>query len=120
MKHFVDPKHRTIEPPAEPLNDSPFLAMDELPEDSFGHSSSSHIQTGLGNQNKLIPETRLDTTRETTDVQSAALIDNETVFNAEKITRHKNNGIVQYLVKWAGFPRAEATWEPLENILDNR
>ena len=54
------------------------------------------------------------------DVESVALIDNETVFNTEKLLNTRTiNGTVQYLAKWAGFPRAEATWEPSENILDN-
>ena len=121
MKHFVDPNDRPIKPPDEPLNSMPFLDIEDLPEDSFDNSSTSQNQADTVNQNELTLETRFDTARETTDIESAALIDNETVFNAEKLLDTRiSNGTVQYLVKWAGFPRAQATWGPSENILDNR
>ena len=110
MKHFVDPNDRPIKPPDEPLNSTPFLDIEDLPEDSFDNSSTSQNQADTVNQNELTPETRFDTARETTDIESAALIDNETVFNAEKLLDTRiANGTVQYLVKWAGFPRAQAT-----------
>ena len=49
------------------------------------------------------------------------LIDNETVFAAEKILKHRIvDGKNQYLVNWAGYPKNQATWEPEENILDRR
>lgn len=83
MKHFVDPNDPPIEPPTEPLDDMPFLAMDDLPEESFDNSSSSQTQGDLGNQHEVAAETRFDTTRATANVESAELIDNETVFSAE-------------------------------------
>ena len=38
-------------------------------------------------------------------------------FEVEKLLKCKTVGkAVQYLVKWAGFPKSEATWEPQDNI----
>ena len=51
----------------------------------------------------------------------AIVIDNETVFSAEKILKHrKRNGKVEYLVKWLFFPKDQSTWEPEHHILDRR
>ena len=98
MKHFVDPNDGPIEPPSETGDNMPFLTI-----------------------NNPSLETQGDTATETADEESAALIDNETVFNAEALLDKRiANGAIQYLVKWAGFPRAQATWEPAEHILDNR
>ena len=36
------------------------------------------------------------------------------------LKQRKRNGITEYLVKWAGYPKAAATWEPEVNILDPR
>ena len=120
MKHFFDPDDRPIDPPTEPLGDMPYLAIDDLPEDSFDNSDTSHDQVNPTEQ--TAPTTTPDdVTNDTADVESATLIDNDTVFNAETLLdRRLQNGQVQFLVKWAGFPRAEATWEPSENILDKR
>lgn len=121
MKHFVDPNDRPIEPPSDPVEDMPFLATDDLPDDSFDNSTRAQIHTDLLNGADTDSKTREDQARETADEESAALIDNDTVFNAESLLdTRKANEAVQYLVKWAGFPRADATWEPVENILDNR
>ena len=39
----------------------------------------------------------------------------------EKILKHRVvDGRNQYLVKWAGYPKNKATWQPEENILDRR
>ena len=41
------------------------------------------------------------------------------VFLVERIlNKRTERGIKQCLIKWRGFPRSEATWEPKENILD--
>jgi len=45
--------------------------------------------------------------------------EDESVFTAEKIIgrRTKPRGVVEYLVKWSGFPEEHASWEPRKNIL---
>ena len=51
----------------------------------------------------------------------AIVIDNETVFSAEKILQHrKRNGKVEYLVKWLNYPKNQSTWEREHHILDRR
>jgi hypothetical protein len=41
------------------------------------------------------------------------------IFEADRILDHRRSGRlkrIQYLVRWSGYPDAEATWEPLENL----
>jgi hypothetical protein len=41
----------------------------------------------------------------------------EPAWEVESILRKRRRGRrVEYLVKWAGYPIEEATWEPLENL----
>ena len=41
------------------------------------------------------------------------IIDGEESYEVESIQRHRKRGRgYQYLVKWAGYPITEATWEP--------
>ena len=119
MKHFVDPNDRPTETPADNVLDDPFLSEEDLPDDSFEHPMSPdsepeshkvslpHVQSA--------PEADPNT-------QLASLINNQTVFNAEKLldTRTLDDGSIQYLVKWNNYPFNEVTWEPASNILDPR
>ena len=42
----------------------------------------------------------------------------EDVFIAERILDEKNtNGTTKFFVKWQGYSKKRATWEPEENIL---
>ena len=70
------------------------------------------------NQPNLEPDTSdedqtLDPAQNNVDpTPSQPEIDNQEIFNAEKILCHPvRNGQTQYLVKWAGYPALEATWE---------
>lgn len=45
----------------------------------------------------------------------------ENVFQAEKISKHrKRRGKDEFFVKWKGWSTKHSTWEPRENILDER
>ena len=45
----------------------------------------------------------------------------ENVFQAEKISKHrKRRGKDEFFVKWKGWSTKHSTWEPRENILDDR
>lgn len=45
----------------------------------------------------------------------------ERVFAAERIMKKRvRKGKAQYLVKWKGWSMRHSTWEPEENILDQR
>ena len=51
----------------------------------------------------------------------AIVIDDKTVFSAEKILKHrKRNRKVEYLAKWLTFLKNQSTWEPEQHILDRR
>ena len=112
MKVYVDPRDRPIEPPDD-NSDGPYLDLDQLPRDSIDEEEQSDFKTdGQQLDGETPQENKLD---------SSHLIDNKTVFNAERLvaTRIKN-GEREYLVKWVGYPSADNTWEPEENIFDQR
>ena len=110
MKHLVDPDDRPIEPPVGEIGHAPWLKERDLPDDSFDNAPTL-----------VVPPTSHDGPVEDQDAILETLIDNKTVYNAEKLLeRRALNGQVQYLVKWAGYPLSDATWEPETNILDPR
>ena len=110
MKTFYDPTDRPIDPPANDILDELYLGLEDIPTDSFDLSTD--------NQPNLEPDTSdedqtLDPAQNNVDpTPSQPEIDNQEIFNTEKILRHPvRNGQTQYLVKWAGYPASEATWE---------
>jgi len=117
MKPFVDPSLRPIDPPLFVDPDCPDLDESDIPENSFVEESQD--EGGPSNLSKdVLPNTPF---LESDAGSQPNVIDNETVFAAEKILKHRIvDGKNQYLVKWAGYPKNQATWEPEENILDRR
>ena len=144
MKPFVDPNLRPIDPP--PFDDpaEPYLDEADIPKDCFEPNNSVHaeenlLDTGLNpvgkqalvtQQSHEEKESNKEPNQEKTKNQlqnekeptpEAIVIDNKTVFSAEKILKHrKRNGKVEYLVKWLNFPKSQSTLEPEENILLKR
>ena len=124
MKPFVDPNLRPIDPP--PFDDpaEPYINESGIPKDCF------EIEMPLSPQPQNEKESNKESDQEKTKNQlqnakeltpEAIVIDNETVFSAEKILKHrKRNGKVEYLVKWLSFPKNQSTWEPEHHILDRR
>ena len=141
MKPFVDPNLRPIDPP--PFDDpaEPYIQESDIPKDCFEPISAEanpkdtdlnpvSIEMPLSLQPQKEKESNKESDQEKTKNQlqnakestpEAIVIDNETVFSAEKILKHrKRNGKVEYLVKWLFFPRSQSTWEPEHHILDRR
>ena len=144
MKPFVDPNLRPIDPPPFDDPSEPYLDESVIPKDCFEQNNSVHAEENLldsglnpvGKQALVTQqshdekESNKESDQEKTKNQlqnakeptpEAIVIDNKTVFSAEKILKHrKRNGKVEYLVKWLNFPKSQSTWEPEENILDKR
>ncbi|KXT12419.1 hypothetical protein AC579_10275 [Pseudocercospora musae] len=50
---------------------------------------------------------------------STALSEEQDVYEVENILaeeRSADNGVMEYLIKWAGYPLSRSTWEPIVNI----
>ena len=141
MKPFVDPNLRPIDPP--PFDDpaEPYIIESDIPKDCFEPSSAEanpkdtdlnpvSIETQLSPQPQKENESNKESYREKTKNQlqnakestpEAIVIDDKTVFSAEKILKHrKRNGKVEYLAKWLTFPKNQSAWEPEQHILDRR
>ena len=141
MKPFVDPNWRPIDP--APFDDpaEPYIQEYDIPKDCFEPISAEanpkdielnpvSIEMPLSLQPQKEKESNKESDQEKTknQLQNAKestpeeiVIDNETVFSAEKILKHrKRNGKVEYLVKWLFFPKSQSTWEPEHHILDRR
>lgn len=137
MKHYIDPTDRPIEPPTNILEEL-YLSEHDIPFDSFAPTTNNTTDTPTGVATDTQPADLTNPDPDTTDTPtvevntpptdqstndaiSRVLIDNTTVFSAEKLLKsRKHNGQTQYLVKWEGYPVSEATWEPISNILDHR
>ena len=89
------------------------MDLDQLPRDSIDEEEQSDFKTdGQQLDGETPQENKLDLSH---------LIDNKTVFNAERLVAMRiKNGEREYLVKWVGYPSADNTWEPEENIFDQR
>ncbi|CAH3171339.1 unnamed protein product [Porites lobata] len=87
------------------------MGMDLHAKDDSAPSSSSNaepIQDANENPNA-------------SPVDSTDVFQEPDVFAAEKILQSSTrNGKVQYLIRWANYPVSDVTWEPAENILDQR
>ena len=116
MKPFHDPADRPILPPPEDDPDEISLEVSDLPDDSFEPHDSDASATTASSSTQSTGELSNGTHVDSTD-----LLNDPTVYAAEKILKtRKRHGKQQYLVKWANFPVSESTWEPEENILDQR
>ena len=126
MKPFVDPSLRPIDPP--PFDDpaEAYINESDIPKDCFEPISAEanskdtdlktvSVEVPLSPQPQKEKEVNKELDQEKTKNQlqnakestaEAIVIDNETVFSAEKILKHrKRNGKVKYLVKWLTFPK---------------
>jgi len=116
MKPFIDPNLRPIDPPL--FDDSNELYLDESDILSDSCQSDQHGNSTECAQ-KLTAVPAAEQPQSTQPEQFT--IDNQTVFSAERILkRRKRKGKNYYLVKWLGYPESQSTWEPEENILDER
>lgn len=132
MKLFVDPCDRPIEPPSACVDDFCFSETD-LPSDSFKTSSTPTVPPDTSSgpipvEHVLSTQPTTDTTSihdnptpvssptdTVQDATSRSLIDDQTVFNDERLLDSRLcNGETQYLVKWI------TRLEPASNILDPR
>ena len=107
MKPFYDPDDRPIRPPADDIFDEHYLDEADLPPDSVAPNPP--------------PAAPPDTPPGEADPPAQPPIDNNTIFNAERLLdRRIRDGHPEYLVLWAGYPRSQATWEPPDNLFDPR
>ena len=110
LKHFYDPADCPILPPT--VDDPDDLAFDaaDLLADSFSTDDSPPSSS-----------TNAEPIQDANENPNASPVDSTDVFATEKILRSRTrNGKVQYLIRWANYPVSDATWEPAENILDQR
>ena len=134
MKPFYDP----ILPPIDDDPKAPNLLESDLPDDSFEQPSHPVAEASPGGALDATPNTIPDDGNE--DNSETDILDSEVVatpnnvavdsldfsqdsdvYTVKKIVKKRQrNGKVQYLVKWAGFPASQSTWEPEEHILDVR
>ena len=121
MKRYVDPASRPIRHLPDDI-DEPYLLDSDLPEDSFAsaHTPSDDFPDQLP---ELIDCSDSD---DNDDASCTEELDNEAdkqddIYTAEEIVKQRlRNGKPEYFIKWLGYPVSHNTWEPAENILDQR
>lgn len=113
LKFYFDPNDRPIAPPPHDVPAEPYLQPEDIPEDSFDQTTNEPHDNDRNSSNKIE-----NSDEQTFDSESDPIIDNEIIYNAEKILKQRvRNGKTEYLVKWANYPVSQATWEPPENLL---
>ena len=116
LKHFYDAADRPILPPT--VDDPDDLAFDAayLPADSFSTDDSAPSSSSNAE-----PIQDANENPNASPVDSTDVFQEPDVFAAKKILQSSTrNGKVQYLIRWANYPVSDVTWEPAENILDQR
>lgn len=133
MKRYLDPDSRPIEPLEDDI-DEPYLDDSDIDDDTFRLIDNSLPHNNDINSDKSKPKSRKTTKpkavkqipstdqHQTTEPNNISpQIDNQTIFNAERLLKSKTRkGKTQYLVKWVGVPEDQNTWENEENIFDQR
>ena len=128
MKPYFDPKARPIEPLEGDL-DEPYLDDSDIDNASFQLIDTTEPKDRTKTKPKLTTKSTVDTQKpqasdtNTSNTASSVSpeIDNQTIFNAERLLKSRvQDGKTQYLVKWVGFPLNQSTWEDKENILGQR
>ena len=145
MKPFYDPADRPILPQIDDDPNEPNFLESNLPDVSFeqpSHPVAKAISPGSASDtspntitdDSSPPDDNNEDNSETDNldsevvaprnhvaVDSLDLSQDSDAYAVEKIVKKRQrNGKVQYLVKWAGFPPSQSTWEPEEHILDAR
>lgn len=118
LKQYFDPSKRPSQPPVDE-GDNQCLCADEIYDDSFENEIPVDLNTNAQPHNEI----ENNNTNFLADNEDSAQSDSQSegIFQAEKILKKRiRNGNPQYLVKWAGYPLKDATWEPPENIIDQR
>ena len=143
MKPFYDPADRPILPPIDDDPNEPTLLESDLPDASFeqpSHPVAEAISPGGAldatpnnvtddssppdddnedNSETDVLDSEVVAPPNNVAVDSLDLNQDSDVYTVKKIVKKRQrNGKVQYLVKWAGFPASQSTWEPEEHILD--
>ena len=94
----------------------PYLIMEVLEHDNYRiqlpASSRAHNVFHISNLVEY-------TAKGNTDIARPAPVEGDDLFIVDRILKHRGSGNKRrYLVKWQGFPRSEATWEPISNLSD--
>ena len=121
MKRYVDPASRPIRQLPDDIEE-PYLLDSDLPEDSFAstHTPSADVPDQLP---QLIDCSDSD---DDDDASCTEELDNEAdqqddIYTAEEIVKQQlRNGKPEYFINWLGYPASHNTWEPAENIPDQR
>ena len=115
MKPFVDPALRPIEPPIDVDPSEPYLDEADIPADSFEVSeSSSHDNDTNVTAEKhdacspSYPQEALDSSNQQLN-DDQVVIDNQSIFAAERILKKRKRGKLQYKVKRLGYPEDQST-----------
>ncbi|KXJ21573.1 Chromobox protein-like 7 [Exaiptasia diaphana] len=111
-------KKRPAHPPDDDVDDQ-CLCANEIYDDSFEDVSSD--QDDHNDNHPLQTEPPNDSASTFDDDDFTTQDNGDDVFQVEKTLKSRlRNCTIQYLVKWAGYPINESSWEPEENILDKR
>lgn len=87
MKHFFDPNEHPIEPPIDDPTDEPYLAEDDLPENSF-EKSLLHVSEPASGE-EIVPRFPNESPVTYPNTESESLIDNQTVLMPRKFSMHE-------------------------------
>ena len=101
-----------------PVTISPFPVLKQVSHQALEVDMPAHIHTHRVINGEYLSKVRHPLRTPATLEPDTDPDTGDAVYEVESILTHRKRGRhLQYLIKWAGFPDHDATWEPEDNLV---
>ena len=120
MKSHFDPNDRPIQGPSNDDPQEPYLAEQDLPQDSFSLEDDTHSESQNNNLEPMVitPQESHDDATSDPDPFAAPDVCQMHAMHECILKMRESNGKREYLIKWQGYSTQLETWEPEGNIFN--
>ena len=120
IKSHFDPNNRLIQGPSDDDPQEPYLAEQDLPQDSFSLEDDTHSESQNNNLEPMVitPQESHDDATSDPDPFAAPDVCQMHAMHECILKMRESNGKREYLIKWQGYSTQLETWEPEGNIFN--